>query len=424
MKIRHIAFMLGLPLVALSMAACSIGNSSKTTNQQLVKVTRGDLTVSVSGSGNLEVIHSSKLTFGAPGQVGAVYVSEGQKVSKGDRIAALATDSLDLAVSQAQLALVQAQAGVVNADVAVNSAQQVLDAALGRPTYTEVETAQTDVDEAKSYLQYITSNMANAPPQQQQAWATAFYYAQAKLVAAEAKLNALITNYDTEEIALKRLQVDAAKKSRQLAEQSLKYAQDVLDHANRQLDEATIDAPFDGVVARLNIKEKDNVSPAVVVAEIVDPSEMQLDVQVDEIDVVDVHPGQHANIEVDALPGKTIVGSVDSISLLPAPQSGVVVYDARISFKVPPGGGLRPGMSASADIVIDQRKNVLLIPDRSISKNSKGESIVMMMVDGKAEEKVVTTGISDGITTEVLGGLAEGDTVIVERSSQSTPGLF
>jgi len=177
-------------------------------------------------------------------------------------------------------------------------------------------------------------------------------------------------------------------------------------------------------VARLNIKEKDSVSPAVVAAEIVDPSEMHLDVQVDEIDVVDVQLGQQAIVEVDALPGKPIVGSVVSISLLPAPQSGVVVYDARISFKVPPGGGLRPGMSASADIVIDQRKNVLLVPDRSVSKNSSGQTIVMMMVNGKAEEKAVTTGISDGIETEILQGLAEGDTVIVERSSQSTPGLF
>ena len=424
MKTRHIALMVGLSLAALGVASCSIGNGSKTSNQQLVKVTRGDLTMSVSGSGNLEVIRSSKLTFTAPGQVASVYVSEGQKVAKGDRVAALSTDSLELAVSQALVALSQTQAALMNADVGVNSAQQVLDAALGRPTYVEVETAQTDVDEAKSYLQYVTSNMANAPTEQQQTWATALFYAHAKLAAAEAKLNALITNYDTEEIALKRLQVEAAKKSRQLAEQSMKYAQDVLDLTNKQLDEATIDAPFDGVVARLNIKERDSVSPAVVAAEIVDPSEMQLDVQVDEIDVVDVQLGQQANIEVDALPGKTIVGSVASISLLPAPQSGVVVYDARISFKVPTGGSLRPGMSASADIVIDQRENVLLVPDRAISKNSSGQTVVMMMVNGKAEEKAVTTGISDGIQTEILQGLVEGDTVIVERSSQSTPGLF
>jgi multidrug efflux pump subunit AcrA (membrane-fusion protein) len=177
LKTRHIALILGLYLAVLGAASCSIGNGSKTSNQQFVKVTRGELTMSVSGSGNLRVIRSSKLTFAAPGQVASVYVSEGQKVAKGDRIAALATDSLELAVSQALVALTQAQAGLMNADVGVNSAQQVLDAALGRPTYVEVETAQTDVDEAKSYLQYVTSNMVNAQPEHQQMWATALFYA-------------------------------------------------------------------------------------------------------------------------------------------------------------------------------------------------------------------------------------------------------
>ena len=425
MKTWRIALLLLLPLVALSIASCNpFGGGKTNANQQLVKVARGDLTVKVSGSGNLEVIDSRNLAFSVPGQVGRVYVTEGQKVAKGDRIASLVTDSLELAVSQAQLGLSQAQVGIVNADVAVKASQQVLDAALGRPTYTEVETAQTDVDEATSYLQYITSNMADTSTINAQAWATALVYAQAKLAAAEAKLNALLTNYDTGEIALKRLQVTAATQSRDLATQSLKYAQDALDQAQKQLDNATIVAPFDGVVARLNIREKDTVSPTLVVAQIVDPAAMQLDVQVDEIDVVDVYLGQKAVVSVDALPDLTIDGTVSSISVLPAPQSGVVVYDTRISFKAPDIKALKPGMSASADVIVSERKNVLLVPDRAVGKNDKGDATVVVMVDGKTEQKIVTIGISDGIQTEIVAGLSEGDTVVVERSSQTLPGLF
>ena len=425
MRIWRIGLVLMLALVSVSVTSCdTFGRNGGGTSQQLVRVARGDLAVKVSGSGNLEVIHSRRLTFGIAGQVGKLYVSEGDHIAAGDRLAGLVTDSLELAVSQADIAVAQAEVGLMNAEVAVKGAQQVLDAALGRPTYVEVETAQADVDDATSYLQYVLSNMADAPPTQQQAWATALVYARSKLAAAQAKLDALITNYDTDEVALKRLQVDAAVKSRDLAEKSVAYALEALDQARRQLTEATIVAPFDGLIARLNVKEKDTVSPAVIVAEMVDVSSMRLEVQVDEIDVVDVHPGQMALIEVDALPGMAVEGSVDSISLLPTPQSGVVVYDVRISFNATQVEGLRPGMSASADIIVAQRDNVLLIPDRSVRKNSDGEDAVTVMVDGKPEDRTVTLGISDGIETEVIAGLQEGETVVVERSTQSSPGLF
>ncbi len=424
MKTIRIGVLTAMSLLALGLASCTSLGNKPGANQQLVKVARGDLTVKVSGSGNLQAVNSRSVSFGVPGQIASVYVTEGQKVAKGDRIASLVADSLELAVSQAQLGVSQAQLGLVNADVAVKSAQQILDAALGRPTYTEVETAQSDVDEAKSYLQYVTSNMGGVPPDQQQMWAAALIYAQAKLAAAEAKLNALVGNYDTEEVALKRLQLTAATQSRDLAAQSLKFAQDSLKYAEGQLGNATIVAPFDGLVAKLSVKDGDTVSPGMAVAQIVDPSAMQLDVQVDEIDVVDVFVGQKVMVDVDALPNLTIEGVVGSIGLVPTPQSGVVVYTARITLSAPGGVGLRSGMGASADIVVDERKSVLLVPDRAIGKNAKGELTVALRIDGKNAEQVVTAGITDGVQTEIVSGLKEGDTVVVERASSASPGLF
>jgi HlyD family secretion protein len=421
---RLVAFLF-LCFMAVGTLSCdALGGKSSGTTQQLVQVRRGDLTVTVSGSGNLEAINSRKLTFGSPGQVGKVHVVEGQPVAKGDRIATLVTDALELAVAQAEVALAQAVTGVNQADIGLKTAERALNEALGRHTFSEVETAQTDLDEARAYVQYIISNMTGAPPAQQPTWATALIYAQARLAAAEAKLNALISNYDTEEMAIRRLQVDAARQSRDLAQQSSQLARRVLDQTRKQLDEATIVAPFDGIVARLNIKEKDPVSPAVVIGEIIDPSKMRLEIQVDEIDITEVRPGQQARIEVDALPTQRIEGTVDFISLAPTPQSGVVTYDTRVVFEVPAKAGLRVGMSASADISVAERKNVLLAPDRAIRKNSSGDDVVTVMLNGQTAERVVTTGISDGIQTEITGGLAEGDTVVVERSSQSAPGLF
>ncbi len=421
---RLVGFLFLCFTVVGTLSCDALGGKTAGTTQQLVKVTRGNLTVTVSGSGNLEAINSRRLSFGMPGRVGNIHVAEGQRVIKGDRIATLATDSLELAVAQAEVALAQAVATVSQADIGLKTAERALNEALGRHTFSEVEIAQTDLDEAKSYVQYLVSNMAAASPAQQQTWATALIYAQARLAAAEAKLDALITNYDTEEMAIRRLQVEAARQSKDLAEQSSKLAKSTLDQARKQLEEATMVAPFDGIVARLNVNAKDSVSPGVAVAEIIDPSRMRLEIQVDEIDVTQVRAGQKASIEVDAAPGQRIEGTVDSIDVLPSLQSGVVTYDTLVVFEVPENAGLRAGMSASADISVAERKSVLLVPDRAIRKNAGGEDVVTVISNGQTREKAVTTGISDGILTEITGGLEEGETVVVERSNQSAPGLF
>ncbi|OGO36730.1 MAG: hypothetical protein A2147_01185 [Chloroflexi bacterium RBG_16_57_8] len=418
---RYAALLLAGAAV-IGVLSCTPNGSGVT--RQLVEVTRGDLKVTVSGSGTLEAISSRRLAFKTAGQIDRVYVSEGQRVAKGDRIASLVADSLELAVAQAEVSFAQAQTAVTQADAALKGSELNLNRALDRITVAEVEAAQSDVDSAKAYLQYVISGMAAAPAEQQATWANALVFAQAKLAAAEAKFNAMTTNSDTEEVAVIRRQVDAARESSELAGQSVTLAQQMLDQAKKQVDDATVYAPFDGVVARVNVKEGDVVSPPVVIAEIVDPSSMQLEVQVDEIDVVGVSLGQKTLVEVDALPDLKIEGQVSFINLLPDLQSGVVVYATRIGFITPDGTGLRVGMSAGAEIIIAERTNVLIVPDRAIGRNERGQNVVIVMIGDQPQEKEIAVGISDGIQIEVLSGLQEGETIVVERASQQSPGLF
>jgi RND family efflux transporter MFP subunit len=345
-------------------------------------------------------------------------------VATGDRIATLATEELDLAVAQADIAHAQALASVTQGDAALRAAELTLNQALDRITVAEVEAAQADVDGARAYLQYVNNNISLAPPDQQAQWANAQVFAQARLAAAEAKFNAMVTNADTEEVAALRRRVDAAREAAALADRSVDVAAQALEQARNRLADTVLQAPFDGIVARLNAREGDPVTPAVIVAEVIDPSRMQLDVLVDEIDVVDVRRGQKTLIEVDALPGLEIVGEVQSISLLPAVQSGIVVYSTRIAFEAPADSALRVGMSAAADIVITEREDVLLVPDRAVRVDASGRTTVRVPVGETTEERSVTLGISDGVDTEVTGGLQEGESVIVERSSRQTPGLF
>jgi macrolide-specific efflux system membrane fusion protein len=74
-------------------------------------------------------------------------------------------------------------------------------------------------------------------------------------------------------------------------------------------------------------------------------------------------------------------------------------------------------MSATADIVINERSNVLLVPNRAISKDSQGNPIVEVMVNGEIERRPVVTGISDGFETEIVAGLNEGEVVVERRGS-------
>jgi HlyD family secretion protein len=423
-KIRKVAVLLLAFAVLFGLAGCSGLNAKSSITQQLVQVTRGDLAVTVNGSGKLEVVNSRRLAFAGAGRVGSIYVTEGQTVAKGDRIASLVTDSLQLAVAQARLTLAQAEASVIQAEAAAKATQMALDDALGRPTITEMETAQTDVDAAKAYLQYLSNSVPDSSPLQQANLGMAIAYAQQKLAIAEVKLDALLTHKDTQEVAVKRAQLDSALRAVDVSRQSVELARTSCDYAEKQERDATVVAPIGGTLITFNIKEGDTVSPAVFIGEIIDASSMKLEIQVDEIDIPTVKKGQRVVIDVDALPKLGIEGVVDSIALTPSPQSGVVVYSTRVGLKVPDNAALRPGMSASADIVTAERKGVLLVPDRAVGKNANGETIVLVPAGQKTEEKPVTIGVTNGLQTEITSGLAEGDTVVIERTTQPAGGLF
>jgi len=107
--------------------------------------------------------------------------------------------------------------------------------------------------------------------------------------------------------------------------------------------------------------------------------------------------------------------SIDPISI---EEGGVILYEVKIGLNVSEDSDLRVGMSASAAIVIDERNNVLLVPDRAIKQDSEGNPIVEVMVNEQIEERTVVTGISDGFKTEIVEGLNEGE-VVVERRTKS-----
>ncbi|MBC8429653.1 MAG: efflux RND transporter periplasmic adaptor subunit [Dehalococcoidia bacterium] len=212
------------------------------------------------------------------------------------------------------------------------------------------------------------------------------------------------------------------------AQLEMEKAQLDLDKANDDLEKAVMIAPFDGVIAVVDIKEGDSLSSmdyaTRTIVEIVDPRSMELDAEVDEIDVPEVKLEQKAVISVDALPDEQFEGVVTSICPLSIEEAGVILYKVKVSLDVLEGFGLKAGMSATADIIIDERSNVLLVPDRSIERDSQGNPVVKVMVNEQIEqieERPVVIGISDGFQTEIVDGLDEGEVVVIERRVKPEP---
>ncbi len=445
MRKKAILGTLLLTFTLLGAVACNpLGGNGQAVREELVKVVRADLTVTVSGSGNIKVAEEVNLAFGTGGKVARIYVEEGDRVTRGEILAELDTDDLELAVTQAEVAVTQAAVGIAQAEVTVTQAEIGLKTAElelenARDLYIEADvvTARQVVTAAEKNLDYTKDKLEIAITSYDKIfWAHQVEAAEDRLRAAEVNLANLLSTPDPDEVAIKRIQVTSANQSLALSQQSLTLSQQSLtlsrqslEQARKQLDEATITATFDGVVASVDAKEGDIIPPASLgtrqIVHLIDLTTLELTVQVDEIDVIGVKPGQKANIEVDALSPRLIEGQVKSISPLPKQESGVTVYDVTISFSVPEDTGLRVGMSATADIVTAERSNVLLVPDRALRQNSEGQTVVDVMTDGQPAEKTVVVGVSDGIQTEVLQGLVEDEEVVTRRSgTASKTGLF
>jgi RND family efflux transporter MFP subunit len=226
----------------------------------------------------------------------------------------------------------------------------------------------------------------------------------------------------TEDIAIKELQVESAKESveqaRQslvLAKQSVELARQSLEQARKNLEKATVTAPFDGVITAVYAETGDTITPAMTIADIMDPGRMELIIELDEIDVPMVKTGQEVIISLDALPDYEFAGVVSAVFPVPKEVGGVVLYDIEVTLNTPEDSGIRIGMSASADIVLDKRADVLLIPNRAINEDDEGNTFVNVVIDEEPLERPVTLGVSDGFDTEVISGLTEGEMVIETR---------
>jgi HlyD family secretion protein len=225
------------------------------------------------------------------------------------------------------------------------------------------------------------------------------------------------------------LAVAGAQRGVTRAEVALENARHNLKKTSDLTDKLTLKAPINGTITETYAEIGDQRSGAnylsVPVVQITDLSILELEADVDEIDISLVSLGQTAILEIDAMPGQEFEGKVSYISPLSVMEAGLVLYRVKMEFVVPPTAGIRAGMTATANIMVDERKDVLIVNDRAIKRGSGGQPEVLVeLPDGTVQARPVEIGISNGMRTEILNGLKEGDNVVIEiRIAPETPGF-
>jgi len=421
--------------IVLILVLCGVGafllisafkpESAPVSENQVVTVQRGDLTVDITASGNLALSLKENLAFDIPGRVEEItveeiLVEEGESVEEGQLLAKLDTSEWNDVLTALERDLLQAEISLESAEYALDKAEE--------------ETTTSIVGDV------VVKESA-----------------------------------DDWEIDIKEMQVE-------LAQAQLEDAKEALEEALEKSPE--IIAPFDGFITKVNVEGGDEVLTGVVAVELADPDRFEADILVSEMDIFQVKLGGEAWVQVDAMQGLGLPAEVTHISPTATIQSGVVNYQVRVELKsleeamqeqqqarqetmpdissgelperlrqaieegeitqeeaeelmrqiqqrqaeqpgqvptmLPENFQLREGLTVTVSIIVAQKSDVLLVPNSAITTQGRQTYVQVVSPDGTIEERSITTGISDWQYTEVTDGLSEGEKVVVLQGT-TTP---
>jgi HlyD family secretion protein len=365
-----------LLLIALVVRQCRNGGAA---NYQTATVTRGPITQAVTATGTLNPVVNVQVGSQVSGNIAKLFADFNSQVKAGQVVAQIDPALFQATVTQAEGDLASAQAALELAKVTATRTQEL---------FARKTSSQADLDQAVANLHQ--------------------------------------------------------------AEANVKIKQGALDKAKADLEHCTITSPIDGVVISRSVDVGQTVAASLqapVIFQIAnDLTKMQIDSNVAEADVGVVEVGQDVDFTVDAFPMRTFHGKVVQVRNAPITVQNVVTYDTVIGLSNP-DLKLKPGMTANVSIIVAHKDNVLQIKNaalryrpaeatpaeiRSKSPVSAGaqrrvgrerqtsERTVYVLSGGQPKPAQIKTGISDGIVTEVVEGLKEGDRVVTAEMTSTT----
>ena len=500
----------GAVLVVLGLAAYYFwGNRTGTTQYLTAKVERGNLRNTVTATGTLQAVTTVQVGSQASGTISALYADFNSIVKKGQVVAQLDPAVSKAQVDQARANLQQANASLQLARAAVtNSRAGVSDAqARGLAAKSTAQNSQQGVsgaqanlavlkaqqDDAMSYLKQQESLLKSGvvPQRDYDVALTAYRTAEARYNQAAAQLNQAVLSEQSAsgagiaqsqaQVQQSQAQVQQSQASVLQAQAQVKQAEAALRLAEVNLAHTTITSPIDGIVVSRAVDVGQTVAASLSAPTLYtianDLTQMQVIANIDQADIGLVEQAKSVRFSVDAFPGKDFDGKIRQMRLNPQNVQNVVTYNVVIDVSNPEQK-LKPGMTANLTITIDERNNVIKVPNSAlrftpqdataqkpaaattVAGNSNGQGrrkqqtdnangadnsaspqagesrfapstapvlagqtrlVWVLGADGKPQSRRIKVGLTDGAATEVVeGNLQEGEMVITGQTLSSS----
>lgn len=367
---KRILIALGIALVVVLIVVVSaVKSGSKGLEVEVIKTAKGDVAPTVTADGLITAKNTVNISSQVMGEIVAIPFKEGSAVKKGDLLVQINPDTYQRDVASAKANLDTSEVMARQAEVTL--VQRKKDWERSKDLFDQTIISTSQRDDAKLALD----------------------------------------------------QADLAVKS---ARTQVEQARAAYQRAQDYLAKTTMRSPIDGVVTAVNAKEGETAVmgtmnfAGTVILTVSDLSEIITEVQVDEADFPRLRMGQPAVVTVDALGGKKYEGKVIEIGAsAQASASGLQTNIRQFKVKVlitHPDNDLRPGVTARVRLLADKRSGVLRVPIGAVRTEEKsGEQSFFVFVDdkGKARRRIITTGLSDDLFTEIPSGLKEGDLVVI-----------
>jgi len=360
---------------------------------KIAKVTRGDVARSVVATGQIQPITKVEVKSKASGIVQKLYADINDRVSKGQQLAQLDQQEIQAQVNAQRAQLASAEANVTTYEANIEQ-DKVNAAAPDLPMYKATLDRNLEMNK-EGIVSHQALDDANRD----------YLAALTRRNSSQAQVGV-----DTAKLKQARAQVQQNQASLQQLEEQLGYT--------------TILAPMDGVILSRDVEMGDAVSSILVLGSTAtlvmtegDTSEVYVQGKVDEADIAHVYLGQPARIKVESFRDRLFNGKVTKIAPMGVEKDNVTTFEVRVSINNP-GGELKANMTANAEILLDEHKGVLTVPENAVLYDNQRNASVQIPDKHQKEgfRKVpVTVGLSNGSVTEIVSGLKEGDQVVLQQ---------